>query len=158
MGNMPARSPPTGKGLAAALAVLGKRIKARRKALGISATVAAEAAGMSRVTLHRIEKGEPSVTMGAYMGAITALGLSLELADPQATKKRRLPTTIRLADYPQLRRLAWQLKGTDEVAPREALDLYERNWRHVDQDAMDAHERDLVSRLAAVLGGGRLLV
>jgi len=36
----------------------------KRKALRVSATVAAEAAGMSRVTLHRIEKGEPSVTMG----------------------------------------------------------------------------------------------
>jgi transcriptional regulator with XRE-family HTH domain len=36
------------------------------KALKVSATTAAEAAGMSRMTLHRIERGEPSVTMGAY--------------------------------------------------------------------------------------------
>ena len=29
---------------------------------------------MSRVTLYRIEQGEPSVAMGAYMSAIAALG------------------------------------------------------------------------------------
>ena len=38
---------------------LGARIRARRKSLGVNATAAAESAGMSRVTLHRIEKGEP---------------------------------------------------------------------------------------------------
>jgi hypothetical protein len=30
---------------------------------------------MSRVTLHRIEKGEPPVTMGAWSNAIAALGM-----------------------------------------------------------------------------------
>ena len=39
---------------------LGAQIRARRKALGVSATAAAESAGMSRVTLHRIEKGAPT--------------------------------------------------------------------------------------------------
>jgi hypothetical protein len=28
---------------------------------------------MSRVTLHRIERGEPSVTMGTYLNAAAAL-------------------------------------------------------------------------------------
>ena len=37
---------------------------------------------MSRVTLQRIERGEPLVTMGAYIGAATAVGLELELVDP----------------------------------------------------------------------------
>ena len=32
---------------------------------------------MSRVTLHRIEKGEASVTMGAWCGALAALGMSV---------------------------------------------------------------------------------
>ena len=47
----------------ARLRQLGEQVRLQRKALRISATAAAEAAGMSRVTWHRIEKGEPSVTM-----------------------------------------------------------------------------------------------
>ncbi|MFG6415730.1 helix-turn-helix domain-containing protein [Roseateles sp. DC23W] len=43
---------------------LGARIRAQRQRQRVSATHAAEAAGLSRVTLHRIERGEPSVTMG----------------------------------------------------------------------------------------------
>ena len=67
MRNMPARPPPTGKANKAKLAALGLAIRVRRKALGVNATTAAQAAGLSRVTLHRIERGEPAVTMGAWM-------------------------------------------------------------------------------------------
>ena len=69
-----------------------------------------------------------------------------------------LPGTIRLADYPQLERLAWQRPGLTQLSPEEALSLYERNWRHVDVQAMDAHEHALVDALARELAGGRLLV
>jgi len=65
----------------ARLRYLGEEVRKKRKALRISATAAAEAAGMSRVTWHRIEKGEPSVTMGAYLNAMAALGLELRLCD-----------------------------------------------------------------------------
>lgn len=160
---MPAIAPPIGAAVAARLTDLGQRIREKRKRLGVNATSTAEAAGMSRVTLHRIEHGEPSVTMGAYLSAITALGLELELIDPANERQRAdtaaaLPPSIKLADYPQLQRLAWQLHGVKELSPQEALDLYERNWRHVDQSAMGAQERLLVKMLAAELGGGRLLV
>ena len=160
---MPATTPPIGDAVAAQLSAIGERIRARRKSLGVSATATAEAAGMSRVTLHRIERGEPSVTMGAYLSAVAALGLALELVDPHertaaAAATARLPAHIALADYPQLKRLAWQLHGISELTPQEALDLYERNWRHVDLAAMDPHERELVKVLVAELGGGRLLV
>lgn len=119
---------------------------------------------MSRVTLHRIERGEPSVAMGAYLSAIFALGLELELSDPRQRKSRsqrldrKPPSKIRPADYPQLKRLAWQLKGTKEISPKEALDIYERNWRHVDLKSMDARERDLVEMLLDAFGRERLLV
>lgn len=163
---MPAAAPPIGDPLAAQLVALGQRVRAQRKALGLSAVTTAEAAGMSRVTLHRIERGEPSVTMGAYTSAVAALGLGLELVNPRvhgggdraAQPARGLPATLSLADYPQLARLAWQLQGLTQVTPRDALALYERNWRHVDQGAMDARERSLVAALAAELAGGRLLV
>lgn len=71
------------------LASLGAAIRARRKQLRVSATAAAEAAGLSRVTLHRIERGEPSVAMGLYQRALGALGLRLQLAqDPPAAQPR----------------------------------------------------------------------
>jgi transcriptional regulator with XRE-family HTH domain len=157
---MPATSPPLREASAAALADLGQRIRAQRKQLGINATTTAEAAGMSRVTLHRIEQGEASVSIGAWMNAVTALGLRLDLIDPRDIDKPAsvLPETIRLADFPQLAALAWQLHDVERLSPQDALDLYERNWRHVDQSALGPDERELIERLTRALGGGRLLV
>ncbi len=159
---MPAKAPPVGDSLAARLEALGERIRAHRQRQKVSATVAAEAAGMSRVTLHRIERGEPSVTMGAYLSAIDAVGLQLELRDPQARPSTadidRLPERVRLADFPQLESLAWQLHDVDELSPADALNLYERNWRHIDRSRMEPAERALLQALVDQLGGGRLLV
>ncbi len=160
---MPATAPATGEILAARLLALGEQLRAERKRLGVSATTAAEAAGMSRVTLHRIERGEPSVTMGAWLNAAAALGLELGVVDappPPAsrTKAAAVPTRIRLADYPQLERLAWQFQGASDVTPAEALSLYERNWRHIEQGALALHERALIQQLVGSLGGSRLLV
>ena len=159
---MPAKAPLVGDVLAARLRALGERIRAHREGQKVSATAAAEAAGMSRVTLHRIERGEPSVTMGAYLSAIDAVGLQLELHDPQAPTATAgnagLPQRVRLADYPQLKRLAWQLHDVDELSPADALNLYERNWRHIDRPGMAPAERALLQALVDQLGGGRLLV
>jgi transcriptional regulator with XRE-family HTH domain len=160
---MPAKAPPTGDLVAARLTSLGQRIRARRKQHKVTATTAAEAAGMSRVTLHRIERGEPSVTMGAYMSAAAALGLEMNVTDPVAQlpvsgSEGGLQPHIRLDEYPQLRRLAWQLDGATELTPEQALNLYERNWRHVERAAMGPDERALVQALVARLGGGRPLV
>ena len=160
---MPAVAPATGTIVAAALAALGERLRAERKRLGVSAVTAAEAAGMSRVTLHRIERGEPSVTIGAYANAAAALGLALGVAGPQPAAPSRtqpagVPQRILLADHPQLARLAWQYQGATDVTPAEALNLYERNWRHIDQAALAPQERALIHSLVASRGGSRLLV
>lgn len=142
------------------LDALGGEIRARRKSLRVSATTAAEAAGMSRVTLHRIESGEPSVTMGAYVNAMAALGMTLDVAAPaqRETRAPAPPGKIRLADYAQLRRLGWQLADDAELTPEEALNLYERNWRHVDRAAMDERETALLEALIRGPGKGHLLV
>lgn len=158
---MPAKAPPVGDALATRLRALGERIRAHRERQKVSATVAAEAAGMSRVTLYRIERGEPSVTMGAYLSAIDAVGLQMEIRDPLAPPPAAvvaLPERIRLADFAQLKNLAWQLHDVDELSPADALNLYERNWRHVDRARMEPAERELIQALADRLGGGRLLV
>jgi hypothetical protein len=60
---------------------------------------------------------------------------------------------IRIADYPQLRDLAWN-RADGFIAAREAFQLYERNWRHVDVGRLDADERALLDRLTAEFGGG----
>lgn len=158
---MPAKAPP-GLGIAADLSALGGRIRAHRKALRLNATAVAEAAGISRVTLHRIEKGEPSVTIGAYLNALAALGLRFEIvtAPVEATEVRQeaglaglIPARIRLADYPQLAQLAWQVHGTEILTPQEAWGIYERNWRHVNTNALMEHERNLIDALRLVFGG-----
>ena len=156
---MPAAAPPVSPDAAGHLVALGQRLRAHRKTLKVSAAAAAEAAGLSRITLHRIERGEPGVTMGAWLGVIEALGLRLDLTGPQAVAPTPdVPTRILLADYPQLKKLAWQLPGVQDLSPQEALSLYERNWRHVDAAALTAGERALIDTLAVTLGKGRLLV
>lgn len=137
------------------LAKMGGVIRARRKTLGVNASTTAESAGISRVTLHRIEKGEPSVAMGAYLNVMAALGLSLPDAEAlnAVITKNSIPTKIKLDDYPQLRQLAWQIHGTEALTPLEARDIYERNWRHLDQNKLEDRERQLIHALQEGLGG-----
>lgn len=155
---MPATAPLLEEQFTAQLAAFGEQLRLRRKALKVSATAAAEAAGMSRVTWHRIEQGEPSVTVGAYVGAAAVLGLRFELVGPLAASRAPAIEKLRVGDYPQLARLAWQLDPATEITAREAFGLYERNWRHADVPALDARERDLVRELAQRFGAGRTLV
>jgi transcriptional regulator with XRE-family HTH domain len=164
---MPATTPPLASTANSALRALGEQLRVKRKALRISAVATAGAAGLSRVTLHRIERGEASVTIGAYFNVATALGLDISLASPTAAQaasaastalRRALPQSIRLADYPQLQSLAWQLPGAQQLTQQEALGLYERNWRHLDTAQMSTQERALVTQLVQVQGKGVLLV
>jgi transcriptional regulator with XRE-family HTH domain len=158
---MPAKAPANPSFVAEQLAALGARIRTRRKALRVSATALAEASGMSRVSVHRIEQGEPSVTMGAYLNVLAALGMTFsatvvaeEAAEKAADDKAGwLPARVRLADYPALQQLAWQVQGTDVLTPREALGIYERNWRHVDEAALLPRERNLVDALRQAFTG-----
>ncbi len=141
---------------------IGKQIRASRKALGVSATTAAEAAGMSRVTWFRIEKGATSVTLGACLSALCALKLDLQICQSSASDQIKdnppvsaesIPVRIAFADYPQLKQLAWQVHGVDALSPRQALDIYERNWRHLDLAAIDPYELALVAALRQVFNG-----
>ena len=150
---MPARSPRSPSTVTDDLVSFGQKIRAQRKALGVNSVTAAQAAIMSRVTWHRVEKGEPSVTMGAYLNAAAALGMRFDVALPthtavaQTNTKGWIPVRVRLSDYPQLKQLAWQLRSTEELTPVEALSIYERNARHLDMAAIDAHEQDLIDAL-----------
>lgn len=159
---MPAKPPIIANITADQLIALGQQIRAHRKALRISATTAAEAAGMSRVTLYRIEKGEPAVTMGAYVNAMAVLGLNFGLVTPAEPSESHhaenregwIPARIYLRDYPQLRQLAWQVNGAETLSPTEAWDIYERNLRHMDEQALTMPERQLFDGLRLAFGGG----
>lgn len=162
---MPSKAPALPKRIESDLEALGRRIRGARKAARISAASAAEAAGMSRVTLTRIERGEPSVTMGAYLGAIAALGLDLRVIEPQprspdpsesarasARASGRAHTQadadrIRIVDFPQLASVAWHVPGLEELTAEEARGIYERHWRHLDPAAIGPAEARLMARL-----------
>lgn len=151
---MPAKSPHPTETAARQLQALGKHIRARRKALGVNAVALAEAAKLSRVTVHRIEKGYPNVTMGAYLAVMQALGLGLEpLLDAErntANELECLPLAIPPARYPVLESLAWQIGRHHSLTPAEALDIYERNSRHVEEAELQVDEQALIAALRQV--------
>jgi hypothetical protein len=65
---------------------------------------------------------------------------------------------VRIGDYPQLHGAAWQLDEDTTLTEFEALQLYERNWLHIDHTAMDPREKKFLQHLADTLSHGRLLV
>ena len=157
------------------LAALGERLRLARRRRKMPAHQLAAEAGITRVTLRRVEAGEPGVLMGTYLRVLATLGLAQDLVlvarddmlgrrlqdealTPSASPKTARVQRIRLADYPMLREVAWSTDDEAELTPHEAFALYERNWRHIDPEAMDRRERDLVERLTKTVGKGVLLV
>ncbi len=61
------------------LAAFGERLRLARLRRGITAEVLAERSSISRVTLHRAEKGSATVSMGAYLRILAALRLQADL-------------------------------------------------------------------------------
>jgi len=155
---MSTKTPPVAPPVRAMLQAMGARLRARRKALGVSAIAAAESAGISRVTWYRMEKGEPSVAGGTWASAAAVLGVTLMLGEQDADAPMRggdgwLPARVRLEDYPQLRELAWHVHGAAELTPREALSIYERNARHLDESELEPGERALIEALDRLFAG-----
>lgn len=163
---MPSNPPTSTDEVLAQLQALGVCLRTHRKSLRVTAIAAAEAAGLSRVTLHRIEHGEPSVTMGAYLNVIAALGLALPLPEKpakaststQAHQPGWVPARVVLKDYPQLAQLAWQVQGLDALTPQEAWDIYQRNDRHLEPAKLSQAERELMDALRQAYGDAGLHV
>lgn len=61
---------------------------------------------------------------------------------------------IQISEYPQLRLIAWNRRDDDQLDEEEALALYERNWRYVDQASISQREQQLIDRLVAKYGNG----
>jgi hypothetical protein len=64
-----------------ALRKLGRDMRDARRRRRIPVRIAAERASISRMTLLKIEKGEPGVAMGSYATVLFVLGLADRLAD-----------------------------------------------------------------------------
>lgn len=77
---MPRTTQPPLPSVSRALAELGENIRLARVRRRLSAALVAERAGMSRPTLRAVERGEPSVTLGAVANVLHTLGLEGDLA------------------------------------------------------------------------------
>lgn len=54
---------------------MGEQLKLARKRRKLTTVQVAERAGIARSTLYLIEKGDPSVALGAYFNVLRVLGL-----------------------------------------------------------------------------------
>jgi len=64
-----------------ALRKLGRDIRDARRRRRIPVAIVARRATISRMTLFKIEKGDPGVAMGIYATVLFVMGLSERLAD-----------------------------------------------------------------------------
>lgn len=72
---MPSKRQPIFPNEKKLLAEFGERLRLARLRRELSADTLAERASISRMTLHRAEKGSPAVAMGTYLRILAALHL-----------------------------------------------------------------------------------
>lgn len=60
---------------------LGQDIRDARRRRRISTTIMAERASISRTTLHKVERGDPTVSFGIYATVLFVLGLTERVAE-----------------------------------------------------------------------------
>lgn len=104
------RTPPQPLPVKRALRKLGADIRDARRRRRIPLDLLAERALTSHVTMIKIERGDPSVSIGAYANALYALGLVERLGDVadraydevgQLLEDERLPQRARLPSRPR---------------------------------------------------------
>jgi len=92
--------------VARALRKLGHDIRDARRRRRIPVAILAQRASISRMTLNKVEKGQPGVSAGTYATVLFALGMAdrlADVADPRhdsvglALEEERLPERIRLS-------------------------------------------------------------
>lgn len=90
---------------------LGADLRDARRRRGIPTTLMAERCSISRTTLHKIERGDPTVAFGNYAMALFVLGMTdrlAEIADARhdtvglQLESEKLPTRIRRSTLAKL--------------------------------------------------------
>lgn len=137
---------------------LGRHLYEERKKRKVSAQALAESIQVSRLTLYRLEKGEPTVAIGVFIKVMGALGLICHMTSaskPNLPEDSSLliPARIPLADYPELRNLAWHAQGIAFLKPLEAFEIYDRNRRHLDSANLSDNEKKLIEALNLAFEG-----
>jgi|SRR5579872_2001864 len=84
-----------------ALRTVGVHLRAARLRRRISTAVLAERVLVSRATLYRVERGDPTVSMGTYATVLWALGLGDRLTDLAAPARDRVGLTLEEERLPQ---------------------------------------------------------
>lgn len=64
---------------------------------------------------------------------------------------------VNINQYPQLRLIAWN-RHNEFIDEAEALELYEVNWRFIDQQNLSPQEQELINKLVNQYGNGVLHV
>lgn len=99
-------TPPLPLPVKRALAKLGQDIRSARLRRRITTITMAERAFITRMTLRKVERGDPSVSLGIYATVMFVLGLTprlADLADSRADEvglqleEERLPKRVRTA-------------------------------------------------------------
>ena len=76
---MPRTYPPPSGNAERQLKTLGERLRLARKRRRISTILMAQRVGISRDTLHRLEKGDATIGLGTYLRVLRVLGLDADL-------------------------------------------------------------------------------
>jgi hypothetical protein len=101
-----AHSSPVPIPVARALRKLGHDIRDARRRRRIPVAILAERASIGRMTLNRIEKGDPRASLGAYATVLFALGMVERLADVADPKQDSVGLELEAEHLPQRIRLS----------------------------------------------------
>ena len=77
---MPKKAPVQFPSESRLLVDLGERLRLARLRRSLTTTTVAERCGISRPTLAKVERGEPSVTFGTYLRVLFVYGIEKDLA------------------------------------------------------------------------------
>lgn len=133
---------------------LGERLKSARLSRGLASTNLAQEVGISRTTLHAVESGEPTPTIGTYLRVMSALGLAGDLALVASDAARIQPDTnsrLRAARVkPSAQRVVVKVDSSRHIAQDlQSLMLHKEAVRLIRQDP------ELVKRAFATLAQWR---
>src|SRR5438128_9010294 len=102
-----------------ALRKLGHDIRDARRRRRIPVAILAQRASISRMTLNKVEKGDPGVSLGTYATVLFVLGMVERLADLADPKNDAVGLELEEEHLPKRIRFSRRQKPTDTANTRE---------------------------------------
>lgn len=130
---------------------LGQRLRQARHRVGLTLEDLAGRTGLSLRFLSELERGKEGASLGRVLHVAAAVGVDLQL------ETNGVPL-VEVDRYPELKLLGWQRTAHRFMDERDALALYEANWRFVDVGRLIPREAELIRQLAERHGHGVLNV